>query len=49
MQKYKLVNDSLAIIDISKEVKKKYRKGLMQGGAIGVGIGAAFIGGLIIK
>jgi len=49
IQKYKLTNDSLAIIDISKEVKRKYRKGLIQGGAIGFGIGAAFIGGLIIK
>ncbi len=37
IQKYKLTNDSLAIIDISKEVKRKYRKGLIQGGAIGFG------------
>jgi hypothetical protein len=49
IQRYNLTNDSLAIIDITKEVKRKYRKGLMQGGAIGVGIGAAFIVGLIIK
>lgn len=46
MQKYKLTKDSLAIIDISKEVKKKYRKGLMQGGTIGVGIG--LIGTLLL-
>ena len=46
MQRYKLTNDSLAIIDISKEVKRKYRKGLMQGGAIGVGIG--LIGTLLL-
>jgi hypothetical protein len=49
MQKYRLTNDSLTIIDINKEVKRKYRKGLIQGGAIGFGIGSAFIGGLIIK
>jgi len=46
MQRYKLTNDSLAIIDISKEVKRKYRKGLLQGGAIGVGIG--LIGTLLL-
>ncbi len=46
MQKYKATNDSLAIIDISKEVKKKYRKGLMQGGVVGVGIG--LIGTLLL-
>jgi hypothetical protein len=46
LQKYKLTNDSLAIIDISKEVKRKYRKGLMQGGLVGIGIG--FIGTLLL-
>lgn len=46
MQRYKMVNDSLAIIEISKEVKKKYRKGLLQGGIVGVGIG--LIGTLLL-
>jgi hypothetical protein len=49
IQKYKLTVDSVNEIALKREIKKKYRKGLMQGGAIGVGIGAAFIGGLIIK
>jgi len=39
MQKYKATNDSLAIIEISKEVKRKYRKGLLQGGCVGLGVG----------
>jgi hypothetical protein len=30
-----------------KNGKRKYRKGLLQGGAVGLGVG--FIGGLIIK
>jgi len=46
LQKHKLTSDSLAIIEISKEVKHKYRKGLMQGGLVGIGIG--FIGTLLL-
>jgi hypothetical protein len=30
-----------------KTAKRKYRKGLLQGGALGLGVG--FIGGLIVK
>jgi hypothetical protein len=43
MQKYKLTNDSLAM---NSNVKRKYRKGLMQGGLVGIGIG--FIGTLLL-
>lgn len=46
MQRYKITNDSLLIKELNSNVKRKYRKGLIQGGAVGLGVG--FIGALLL-
>ena len=47
IQKYQLTVDSVNEIALKQEIKKKYRKGLLQGGCVGLGVG--FIGGLLIR
>jgi hypothetical protein len=47
IQKYQLTVDSVNEIALKQEIKKKYRKGLLQGGVV-VGV-IGFIGGLLIR